>query len=350
MRDIFNTMTILPTFITSQVSLAPYTTLGVGGCAEFFAPVQTVLEVQDAVMWAREHGHTITILGEGSNVLVSEEGVRGLTIHLISQRIAYTHEGDTVQVTADAGVILDTLIVELVRKGLWGLENLSAIPGSVGAVPVQNVGAYGVEAKDVIHAVTVFDCESYEIKTLTNAECQFAYRDSLFKKAEEAQYIIIAVTFVVSQVPKPHLTYKDITDYFGSNSTPTLEEARDAIIEIRSKKLPDWHTVGTAGSFFKNPIVTSDVFAQLRARYPELPGFPEQNGDVKISLGWILDKVCHLRGYREGNVGLYEKQALVLVCEKGSTAHEVQQFIENIIMRVEKETGIVIEPEVRMLG
>lgn len=339
----------MPSFITAQVPLAPYTTLGVGGLAEFFAFVETVSELHDAVAWAQAQGHAITVLGGGSNVLVSEEGVRGLVIHLVLHAVTYVHDGDSVRVTAEAGTVLDTLIEELVAKGLWGLENLSHIPGTVGAVPVQNVGAYGVEAKEVIAEVTVYDCECNEIQILTNAECAFAYRDSIFKRREGARYIVTAVTFIVSSVPAPHLTYKDITDYFGSRCNPTLREIRDAIIEIRSTKLPDWHTIGTAGSFFKNPIVSSVVFATLRAQYPELPGYPEENGNIKISLGWILDKVCGLRGYREGNVGLYEKQALVLVCQKGSTAHEVEQYAEKIVTLVKDRTGIAIELEVRML-
>jgi UDP-N-acetylmuramate dehydrogenase len=339
----------MPSFITSQVPLAPYTTLGVGGPAEFFASVGTHEDLRAAVLWARAQGHKITILGGGSNMLVSERGVHGFVIHLTSQNVVYVDEGEYVQATADAGVVLDELIKELVEKELWGLENLSAIPGTVGAVPVQNVGAYGVEGKDVITSVCAYDIVHDVFKIFSNTECAFAYRDSFFKKMDGAKYIITSVTFKVSKSATPRLAYKDISEYFGANAHPTLSEIREAITIIRSKKLPDWHTVGTAGSFFKNPIVSAAVFATLKAEYPELPGFPEQNGDVKVSLGWILDKICNLRGYREGNVGLYEKQALVLVCEKGSTAREVRMFVEKIIARVHEHIGITIEPEVRMV-
>ncbi len=340
----------MPSCIRTDVLLAPYTTLGVGGPAQFFAEVESIASLEEVVAWAQHEGHTITLLGGGSNVLVSEEGVHGLVIRYVSAGITYEECEDTVRVTADAGVVLDTLIEELVSKKLWGLENLSAIPGTVGAVPVQNVGAYGVEAKDVIESVRVFDCEEKSVRTLTNAACTFAYRDSLFKKAEGSRYIILSVTFRVSRTPAPHIAYKDLTEYFGVDTHPSLSAIREALITIRGKKMPDWHTVGTAGSFFKNPIVARDVYEALVQKYPELPGFPEQNGDVKVSLGWILDKVCGLKGYKEGKVGLYEKQALILVCERGATAREVTDFVSHIIARVQEKTGITIEAEVRMFS
>lgn len=340
----------MPPCIRTNVLLAPYTTLGVGGPAQFFAEVESVAVLEEVVTWAQNAGHTVTILGGGSNVLVSEEGVQGLVIRYIAEGITYEERDDVVLVTADAGVILDTLIEELVSKELWGLENLSAIPGMVGAVPVQNVGAYGVEAKDIIESVQVYDCVEKSVRTLTNTECVFAYRDSLFKKTEGSKYIILAVTFRVSPVPKPRLQYKDLIEYFGDETHPSLRAIREALITIRGKKFPDWHTVGTAGSFFKNTIISPSAYDALAREYPALPGFPEQNGNVKVSLGWILDKVCGLKGYREGKAGLYEKQALVLVCERGTTAREVTEFVSHVSACVFEKTGITIEAEVRMLS
>lgn len=340
---------MIPSCITAQVPLAPYTTLGVGGNAEFFAVVRTVSELHEVVTWAQREGHTITVLGGGSNVLVKEKGVRGVVVHLVSDSIEYADTQTTTRVTAEAGVSLDAFIAELVARGLWGLENLSHIPGTVGAVPVQNVGAYGIEAKDVIAEVTVYDSLSHTLQTLTNAECRFAYRDSIFKKEGGAHYIITAVTFILSRVPNPQLGYADIATYFGNKSNPSVQEIRDAIIEIRRKKLPDWNTIGTAGSFFKNPIVSNDVFNALKMRYPEMPGYPGHDGSVKVSLGWILDSVCALRGYREGKVGLYEKQALVLVCERGATAEQIDSFVKKVTACVFEKTGLVIEQEVRVL-
>ncbi|QQR64949.1 UDP-N-acetylmuramate dehydrogenase [Candidatus Kaiserbacteria bacterium] len=339
----------MPSCIRTDIPLAPHTTLGVGGPAQFFAEVDCVAVLEEVVIWAKREGHPITLLGCGSNVLISENGIRGLVIRYVASEIAYEERADVVRVTADAGVILDALIHELVLKDLWGLENLSAIPGHVGAVPVQNVGAYGVEAKEIIESVFVYDTSCGQTRTLTNTECAFGYRDSLFKKAEGSKYIILSVTFTVVHMRAPRLTYKDLTEYFGTQTQPSLHEIREAIITIRGKKLPDWHEIGTAGSFFKNPIVPLAVYEALVQRYPELPGFPQQDGDVKVSLGWILDRVCGLKGYREGKVGLYEKQALVLVCEHGATAREVTDFVARIIALVYEKTSIVIEPEVRML-
>ena len=339
----------MPSCIRTDVLLAPYTTLGVGGPAQFFAEVESVAVLQEVVTWAERMGYPITLIGSGSNVLISENGVRGLVIRYVATGITYEENADVVRVIADAGVVLDVLIHELVSKELWGLENLSAIPGTVGAVPVQNVGAYGVEAKEVIESVMVYDSTRGHTRTLTNAACTFGYRDSLFKKEEGSTYIIISVTFKVGRTPTPRLMYKDLVEYFGTQTQPSLREIREAIIAIRGKKLPDWHEIGTAGSFFKNPIVSPAMYEALVLRYPELPGFPQQNGEVKISLGWILDRVCGLKGYREGKVGLYEKQALVLVCERGATAREVTDFVSHVIAVVYEKTGITIEPEVRML-
>lgn len=306
--------------------------------------------LRESITWARSHEYPVVILGGGSNVLVSADGVRGLVIQPHFKNISYEKRENETLVTVGAGVVLDELIAELVYRELWGLENLSAIPGSVGAVPVQNVGAYGVEAKDVIERVEVYDMVSDTLKIFSNAECAFEYRNSLFKREEGQRYVIVNVTFVVQEAPRPCIAYKDLLEYFGNEAHPTIHAIRTAVMEIRSKKLPDWHTIGTAGSFFKNPIVPKRVYEALRETYSGLPGFPEAHGNIKISLGWILDVVCHLRGYRMGNVGLYEKQALVLVCEEGATAYDVEMFAREVTERVYEKTGILIEQEVRTLA
>ncbi len=340
---------IMPSIISQNISLASLTTLGVGGNADFFASVCTLDELREVILWAKTESHPVTILGGGSNVLVSEDGVRGLVVHPAFLEIAYEYLDTDVLVTVGAGVELDVLIEKLVEKELWGLENLSAIPGTVGAVPVQNVGAYGVEAKDLIMQVIVYDSERNSMRAFSNEECAFGYRDSIFKKSEGSTLIISSVIFRLHKTPSPSIAYRDVREYFGTNLTPSLSEIRNAIIDIRSKKLPDWRVVGTAGSFFKNPIVHKDVYASLLNKYPLLPGFPEADGRIKIPLGWVLDNVCNLRGYREGNVWLHEKQALVLVCEKTATEKEVTQFAQKIISIVFEKTGMKIEQEVRTL-
>jgi UDP-N-acetylmuramate dehydrogenase len=337
-------------FIQKDVLLAPYTTLGVGGSAEYFAEVRTESDLRDAVLWAEKQGLTVTIFAGGSNVLVSDAGIQGLVLRPMFEDVVYEAEEDgVVRVRVGAGVLLDAFVAETVSRGLWGLENLSAIPGSVGATPVQNVGAYGVEVKDVITSVTVFDCEKKNSYELKNSECDFSYRDSIFKTEAGKKYVITHVTFALSKNAQPKIAYKDLTHFFSEKNNPSLSEIREAIISIRSKKFPDWQVVGTAGSFFKNPIIAQAHFAELVLKYPDIPGYLSDDGKVKVALGWVLDKVCGLKGYTEGEVGLYTEQALVLVCTKGTSAKEVIDFSEKIIAIVFEKTKIKIEREVTML-
>jgi len=335
--------------LRKDVLLAPYTTLGVGGTADYFVELDTLEALEEVLVWANAHNQSVTVLGSGSNVLISDRGIRGLVIRLLFHDVVYTKSNTETYVTVGAGALLDDVIQELVRDGLWGLENLSAIPGTVGAVPIQNVGAYGVEAKDIVHQVTIYDPHHKKIRIIDNKDCVFAYRDSIFKHDGGKAYIIVSVTFRVSTVPQPKLSYRDLALHFKDVSSPTLFDIRNAVIHIRSTKFPDWKCVGTAGSFFKNPIITIDHYTQLRQQYPELSGYPTEDGRMKISLGWILDQVCHMRGYREGTVGLYEHQALVLVCDKNTSASDIQIFSQKILDRVYAMTNINAEREVTML-
>lgn len=260
---------------------------------------------------------------------------------------SYVTDGADVLVTAGAGEDWDGLVAETVEKGLWGLENLSAIPGTVGASPVQNVGAYGVEAKDVIDSVAVFDTRSKKLHTLTAAECAFGYRDSVFKHEQGGHLIVTSVTFRLSKQPNPKLGYPDVEKILNNTSSAlTPQHVRDAIIEIRSRKLPDVRSIGTAGSFFKNPILEQAAYDALRKRWPELPSFSTGTGKVKIPLAWILDHVLHLSGFREKNVGLWPAQPLVVVQYGGATAEEIDVFARSIAQKVFDATGICIEREV----
>lgn len=331
--------------ITAGEQLAPHTTLKVGGCAEHFTIVSSKEELVEVVREAQQHNWPLHILGGGSNVLVSDTGVTGLVLKNGITGKSFKITGNTVELTVGAGEVLDEIIAYAVAQGWWGLENLSHIPGTVGATPVQNVGAYGVEVKDVIKAVEVFDCQTGEFKTLTTADCAFAYRHSVFKTALGQRYIVTNVTFVLSLSRQPVLTYKDLQARFA-DAQPEQSAIRAAVIEIRSKKFPDWHTVGTAGSFFKNPIIPKAAYDSLLLQYPELPGFKVNDAEVKIPLGWILDKVLDVRGIRVGRVGTFEGQALVLVNEGGATATEIEMFANKIIEEVKNKTGVAVEWEV----
>lgn len=336
--------------IKENEPLARLTTLGVGGVAEFFLIVKNQEELRAAVKFAKDKKLSIKILGGGSNVLINDEGVRGLVIKNEISGIDYREEKGSVFVTAGSGVVWDQLVENTVAKGLWGLENLSAIPGSVGATPVQNVGAYGVEVADLISEVLVYDAEGDIFKILAKTDCQFGYRDSVFKSQKGRDLFIISVTYELSSIPKPRLQYKDLSVRFtDQDETPNLFAIREAVREIRANKFPDIKVIGTAGSFFKNPIITKEAVDELLAIYPELPTFAtDRENEIKISLGFILDKICSLRGYRLGNVGLYEKQALVLVNYGNATANEITAFAEEVAKKVFEKTKIKINWEVNI--
>jgi len=333
--------------IQQNIALAPCTTLGVGGFAEYYVEVRNEQELEQAVSYAETKNIPLTVLGEGSNVLVADEGVKGLVIRPFFTQKIYEETPDGVRADVGAGVTLDDFVADAVSRNLWGVENLSGIPGTVGATPVQNVGAYGVEVSDIIISVRVYNMQTKKFFEIKNSECNFLYRDSRFKK--EKNIIITHVSFLLQKNSQPQISYKDIAEYFSQNTSPALQEIRNAILDIRSKKFPDWTVEGTAGSFFKNPIITQDAYNTLLLEYPDIPGYILDSGEVKVSLGWILDKVCNLKGFREGNIRLYEKQALVLVCKKGISADEIKNFSKKISQKVFEKTKIKIENEVTFL-
>ncbi len=331
--------------IQEHITLAPYTTLMVGGIARYFIEVHSEQEIMEALAFAEEHGLRVVVLGGGSNVLVADDGLNALVLSIKLKGVSHIVVGEQVLLTAFAGESLDAVVAHTVQNGWWGMENLSHIPGSVGAVPVQNVGAYGVEVKDCIQSVRAIDINTKEVTELSNEACVFGYRDSLFKHEEGKRYIITAVTFALSLAPAPQITYKDLALAFEGRE-PSQREIREAVITIRSGKFPDWKQIGTAGSFFNNPIVDAETYTRIHAQYPELPAYPAHDGMMKLSLGWILDKALGLRGYTEGNVGLYEKQALVLVARDGATESEITAFARSIIARVRDVVGVEVECEV----
>lgn len=335
--------------IQKDVLLAPYTTLGVGGTAKLFVEVNNTEELVEVVTYAKENKESFVVLGGGSNLLVPDVGYDGLVIKMSIAGVEEIEQtAQNVVIKVGAGVNFDTLVGQTVERGWWGLENLSSIPGTVGATPVQNVGAYGAEISQTVVVVEVYDTHNDVITTLSNSQCEFAYRTSIFKQ-EPSRYIITAVTFSLSLLPFPQCTYLDLAKRFGGEISPSLQAIRKAVQEIRSQKFPDWAVVGTAGSFFKNPVISQEQACSLLEKYPDLPHYPEENGQVKLSLGYILDRVCGLKGYTKGRVGLYQNQALVLVTEKGTSAEEVISFAEEIMQKVFQTTGLHIEREVTLL-
>ena len=334
---------------TSGVSLAPYTTFKVGGAAEYFAEAHSEAELASLIETARAAEQPVTILGGGSNVLVADAGVAGCVIKNSIERWDEQVDDTHVVLTVGAGNVFDDVVARTVERGWWGMENLSHIPGSVGATPIQNVGAYGVEVADCIHTVRAYHPGTRSYREFTPAECAFAYRDSFFKRESGRAWVVVAVSFALSTEAQPNVTYRDVALRFA-NTTTTQADMRQAIIDIRSQKFPDWHTVGTAGSFFKNPIITQAKYERLRGSYPELPGYPTGDGRVKVPLGWILEHVCQLRGTSKGGVGSYAGQALVVVQTGGATARAIHAFADDVAKQVQAATGIAIEWEVTPLG
>ena len=338
--------------IQRNIPLAAYSTLRVGGAADFFCEPTSEEELLFAVRFARERGLPIFVLGGGSNVLFQDEGFRGLVLVTSGLRgITWREKADgTLEVVVAAGEDWDAFVGESVARGLGGLENLSLIPGTVGAAPVQNIGAYGAEVKDTITEVTALDTKDLTIKTFSNVECEFAYRDSVFKR-ESGRYIVLRVAFLLSRHAAVNISYKDVARYFDERgeTTPARELVREAVIRIREEKLPDPRLLGTAGSFFKNPIIAADAYQVLLLKFPNMPHYDVGEGKYKIAAAWLIDSVCGLRGMREGSVGSFPRQALAIVNYGGASAIDIVRFSEHVRTCVEAKTGISLEYEVRVV-
>jgi UDP-N-acetylmuramate dehydrogenase len=337
--------------LKENISLKLLNTFRVGGEARYFVEAETKKDLQEAVEFASTNKLALLILGGGSNVLISDEGFPGLVLKINLKGIQWLDRSEDVEVQTQAGEDWDNLVSQAVERNLFGLENLSGIPGSVGGAPVQNIGAYGTELKEVLNWVEVFNIETKKFKKLSKEECQFDYRGSIFKKPKGKKYIITEVSMILQKKGELNLDYKDVTHYFSSRniSDPSLKEVRQAILEIRGRKFPDLRKFGTAGSFFKNPIIPEDYYKKLLAEYPNLPSYKTSPGKVKIPLAWIIDNACNLKGLREGEVGVSEKQAVVLVNYGEASASDIKELSEKIRQAVKEKTGIETECEVTLL-
>ena len=355
--------------IDEQVLLAPYTTFHIGGPARYFSTVKTVEELKQAIDFAKERELKIFILGGGSNILVDDAGFDGLVIKIELSGIEIQKEDEQATLIAGAGERWDALVARTVKENLWGVENLSGIPGTVGGACVQNIGAYGQVLSQMLLWAEALDTESGEIKKMSNADCRFGYRESIFNSAKTlrfgemngsptpprsifAPWVILRAAFVLSNTPAPELSYKDLQKRFEGNS-PTLSQIRAAVLEIRKGKFPDLSVEGTAGSFFKNPVVSQEEAVKLRERYPALPLFdlPEASG-VKVPLAWFLDArngVLDIQTMKIGGTRLYEKQPLVIVAQKNSSSIDVQKLAGEVQKQIQEKIGLDIEPEVRIL-
>ncbi|MDZ7726204.1 MAG: UDP-N-acetylmuramate dehydrogenase [Candidatus Campbellbacteria bacterium] len=338
--------------IKKSVLLKNMTTMKVGGNARFFTSVSNIDEVAEAVRWAKKENLPIFVLGGGSNIIVSDKGFEGLVIKNDIRGISFTDNQNNVQVTAGAGENWDRLVERSAERELYGLENLSLIPGTVGAAPVQNIGAYGSELKDNVVSVEAFDISEQKNKVFQKEECNFSYRNSLFKQTNN--FIITKVTLELQKNGNLNLDYKDIQLEIEKEkidfSQLTPEDVRELVVKIRRKKLPDWRELPTVGSFFKNPEIPKRQFENIRRNYDDLPGFETKTGKVKIPLAWIIEKICQMKGSSVGGVKVYERHALVIINPYDGTANDIRDLTREIKKCVFDKTGIEIEAEAKFIG
>ena len=284
------------------------------------------------------------VLGGGSNLLLTQD-FNGVVLHMCGKGRELTGSDDAATyVRAQAGENWHQFVLWTLEQGLGGLENLSLIPGTVGAAPIQNIGAYGAEIKDTFHSLTAFDLATGAVRTLTGPECRFGYRDSIFKHPEGANLVVLDVTFALPKNWSANLRYAELARELEGVDSPGPRRVSDAVIAIRSRKLPDPAVIGNAGSFFKNPVVAAAKCAALLEQYPTLVHYPQPDGTEKLAAGWMIDQ-CGWKGKSLGHAGVYEKQALVLVNRGGATGAEVVALARAIQADVQARYGVLLEPE-----
>lgn len=329
-----------------QISLRTRNSFGVDQQAARLVEFETPEDLR--TLFAAGIPEKWTVLAGGNNILFTRD-YDGVLLTPVARGITLlSDDGDEVRVRADAGVEWDDLVEWAVGRGLWGIENLSLIPGKAGAAPVQNIGAYGCEAKDAIRRVEMYCIETGAMLTLDAAHCGFGYRESVFKHDLKGRVIITAVEIALTHTPRPRLGYGDVEREVEARGGATLRNIREAICAIRRAKLPDPAVLGNAGSFFKNPVVGAAAAERLLAEYPDMPHYPAPEGRVKLAAGWLIDR-AGMKGRRKGAVGVHERQALVLVNHGGATGGEVIAFAHEVQERVRGKFGIEIDTEVNIL-
>ncbi|MFZ2167587.1 MAG: UDP-N-acetylmuramate dehydrogenase [Minisyncoccia bacterium] len=335
--------------IQEHISLAPFTTFRIGGPARVFVEAHSEEDIQAAIALARDRGLPLYALGAGSNVLVPDAGVEGVVLRVCVDGLLFEDAGDSELLVGGAGTPWEEVVDAVALRGVFGIENLAGIPGTLGGAAVQNIGAYGVELSSVFAYADVVDSKTGDARRVDAREAAFAYRTSLFK--EHRTLIIVRVALRLAKKGQLNTAYADLARVQAEGTfLATLVDVVREVRVIRAAKFPSLLEEGTAGSFFKNPIIPNEQALELAQRFPGLPVFPQKDGTAKVSLAWLLDHALSLKGYASGNVRLYEKQPLVMVARDGATGAEVDAFAMYVSERVFAETGIVIEREVETFG
>lgn len=347
--------------IKENVPLAPLTTLRIGGNARYFVEVSNERELRESLDFAKEKSLAVFVLGGGSNILFADAGFDGLVIRPRIMGISPL-VGEGMLVRVGAGEVLDDVVAWTVEQGFWGMENLSFIPGLTGALAIQNVGAYGQEASEVIESVEVMDRANYEFRIMNNEECGFTYRHSRFNTSDKGRFIILSITLRLRKSGKPNLKYKDLTEHFNSLGcrTPKLGQVREAVIEIRKGKGQDPSEVWSAGSFFSNFKLTHEEFEglckkvgdrenELRDLVKKIAA-PSDNGMIKMSAAWILDQLLGLKGTQVGGAKLSDKQVLNMINVGNATASDCIELFEKTRALVLARTGLTLVNEPEFVG
>ncbi|MCA0364183.1 MAG: UDP-N-acetylmuramate dehydrogenase [Bacteroidetes bacterium] len=337
--------------IKENISLKPYNTFGIDAKARFFISIDSVEKLKTILSLEQFKSAKKLFIGGGSNLLLLND-FDGLVIKIeISGIDKVTENENGVILKAGAGVIWHDFVMYCVDNRFYGVENLSLIPGTVGAAPMQNIGAYGVEIKDVFESLEALNTSTLEVETFNLEKCRFGYRESIFKHEAKDKYVILNVSFNLQKKGNLNLEYGAIKDTLSQMqiSNPTLKEVCEAVISIRKSKLPDPAKIGNSGSFFKNPEIPITRFEKLKEKYPNAPSYPVNENLVKVPAGWLIEQ-AGWKGHREGNVGVHTKQALVLVNYGGGTGSEIKALAEKIQKSVFEKYGIEINPEVNFIG
>lgn len=329
---------------TFDAELQPYNSFGVAARAACLAEIHQSEDLQRAVELAESRELPLLLLGGGTNVLFAGD-FPGMVLLMRNRGVEFDRESGLV--TVAAGENWHEFVQFCLRNGLYGLENLALIPGSTGAAPVQNIGAYGVELESFFVELELFDCADGSLRKMSREDCKFSYRDSILKQPRLQPQVVSSLTLQLPREPAPNLNYPSLAEELEHVAEPTPQEVFEAVCRIRRRKLPDPAEIGNAGSFFKNPIISQDEFEQLSSRYDSPPSFPAKKG-IKVPAGWLLEQ-CGFKGHSKGAAGVYERHALILVNRGGATGRELHQLAMQMRDTVQSEFGITLEPEVRII-
>lgn len=329
-----------------KISLKPFNTLGLKICAQTLVIADTPNIITAAWEESEQLDLPFIVLGEGSNVLFLDDFNGTVVVNAIKGMIIEEHD-EAWHLHVGAGENWHDLVEQTLKKGITGLENLALIPGMAGSAPIQNIGAYGVEFKDICLYVEVLHLPTKIISRLHRDECQFGYRDSIFKHAMKNDYVIIAVGLRLAKQWQPVLSYGELTKL--NPATVCAWDVFNAVCQMRQSKLPDPKIIGNVGSFFKNPLITAEYAGMLLKEWPSIPQYPQSNGDVKLAAGWLIDQ-CDLKGYRMGGAAVHRQQALVLINEDNAVPQDIVNLAHHVRNKVGEKFDVWLEPEVRFIG